>query len=72
MKNFTKKFNLTIHREKVYHDTESTTLFLHSQPLPQHHKGSRRIICDPAHHSMAIRDLEIEFGISLFPEKEIS
>ena len=57
MKNFTKKFNLTIHREKVYHDTESTTLFLHSQPLPQ-----------PT-ISMAIRDLEIEFGISLFSRK---
>ena len=52
MKNFTKKFNLTIHREKVYHDTESTTLYV-TQPTI----------------SMAIRDLEIEFGISLFSRK---
>ena len=44
------KFHLIIHGEKVYYDTESTTLFLHSQPLPQHHKSSRRIICDPTNH----------------------
>ena len=56
------KFHLIIHGEKVYYDTESTTLFLHSQPLPQHHKSSRRIICDPANQ-------EIEFGISLFSRK---
>lgn len=57
MKNFTKKFNLTIHREKVYHDTESTTLFLHSQPLPQHTKAAEELYVTQPTISMAIRDL---------------
>ena len=29
---------------------EPTTLLLHRQPLPQHYKSSRRIICNPAYY----------------------